>query len=292
MRAPGRRSSRRRGKKKITSPGARSASASSAAASGGTANNPWPIRASNSVKYSSPKFAGFTFGALWSPGSSGGAGSVTAEPTTTTPKNGKYWDANVLWSQGQFGAGFALGRATTETATGSADPKRNQLTGKWDAGAFGVYAGYATDKRDAVGTFAKVDDRFFWVQPVFRFGGSNEAFGLFGKAKDKTVADNNTTWWGVGARHRMSKRTWAYAVYGKAKNDTFATRTYPVRGRPCDGGTEPDCASGRRGNHVLRPASFVSRRAPRAPVFFCLGAWFSTDGRRARRRALRSSPAR
>lgn len=210
-----------------------------AAANQGTATNPFPIRASNSVKYSSAKLAGFTFGALWSPGSGAGAGSTTGENTTTAPQNGRYWDANVLWSQGPFGAGFAVGRARADTGTDTADLKRNQLTGKWDTGVFGVYAGYATDKRDAVGTLTKVDDRFLWIQPVFRFGGINEVFGLYGKANDKAVTDNNTTWWGVGARHYMTKRTWSYAAYGKAKNNALATRTPTTFATSATPGNDP-----------------------------------------------------
>lgn len=192
------------------------------------------LRAANSVKYSSPRFAGFTFGALWSPGE-----DTKGEPTTTNPKDGQYWDANVIWKQGPFGVAFAHSNIKTQAAGLTSDQKRNQITGRWDSGAFGIMGGYATNKAPAVIAGAANDFTNLWIQPVFRFGGNNELYGLWARQKDKLAAASNTTWYGVSMRHLLSKETWVYAGYGKAKNDnavfraptTFAAAATGVNGQ-------------------------------------------------------------
>lgn len=182
------------------------------------------VRQSNAIKYSSPKFGGLTVGLMYSPGSVGGAEAVAQENTTTTPDNGRYWDANVIWAQGPFGVSAAHSRARTQTAVDSEDTTRNSITGKWDTGAFGIFAGWAQNERDAAGALPAIDNTRYWIQPVVRFGGArNELFALWGESKNDAVAASDTTWWGVGYRHHLSKRTWAYAAYGNADNDAAAT---------------------------------------------------------------------
>ncbi len=182
------------------------------------------VRQSNAIKYSSPKFGGLTVGLMYSPGALGGVDTTTQEPTTTTPDNGRYWDANVIWALGQFGVSAAHSRARTQIGVDSEDTTRNSITGKWDTGAFGIFAGWAQNERDARGALAAIDNTRYWIQPVVRFGGArNELFALWGESKNDAVAASDTTWWGVGYRHHLSKRTWAYAAYGNADNDAAAT---------------------------------------------------------------------
>ena len=175
------------------------------------------VRASNAVKYTSPKFGGFGIAALWSPQ------AADTENTTATIDNGKMWEAGVLWAQGPFGAAFAHSNVKTDTGVATGEAKRNQITGKWDNGAFGIFAGYAKDTRDGAAATATTgtDTKHYWIQPLVRFAGSNEAFGLWGRAKVEGIAGSEpkTTWWGVGARHYMTKRSWLYGVFGTAKND-------------------------------------------------------------------------
>jgi len=167
-------------------------------------------RASNAVKYSSANYGGFNFGALY------GFGEDTA-----FSDNGNYWEVHAGYAMKPFAVDFAHAVSKSETALGSADAKRNQLVGKWDTGAFGVAVGYATDKADDADT---LDRRVIWVQPGFRFGGSNEIYASWAKAKDKTDAEADATWIGVAYRHLFTKRTYAYASYGQTSNDNGAAQ--------------------------------------------------------------------
>jgi predicted porin len=183
---------------------------------GGTATQ--LVRASNYVKYSSPSFSGFTVGAGWSPQARG-----TSEPTAAPTDNGRYWDAQVSWRSGPFGVAFAHNNEKAATATVTGELKRNQFTGKWDNGVFGVFGGYAKDTADGtapvVGT-GNIDIKRYWIQPVFRFGGNNEIFGIWARNKlEGGGTDVKASWWGITGRHYMTKRTWVYAGWGQAKND-------------------------------------------------------------------------
>lgn len=183
------------------------------------------VRASNAIKYSSPNFSGFRVAALWTPKATGG------ENTTADIDNGKMWEAGVLWAAGPFGASFTHGNLKAQAGTARGETKRNQITGKWDNGAFGVFAGWAKDTLTDASSIALTGDteiKHLWVQPLFRFGGSNELFGLWArvKAEGDGLGDNaKATWWGVGYRHYMTKRTWLYAAYGTVRNDDDAAFT-------------------------------------------------------------------
>ena len=164
-------------------------------------------RAHNDVKFSSANFSGVTFGAEW-------ASNAVGDESLTAASAGRYWDAHVGYSMKPFGVDFAHGSLKNGTGTAVAD-KRNQLVGKWDGGAFGVFAGYATDKDDA----GALDLRHIWIQPVARFGGANEVYGIYGQVKDKTTANGKSTYLGIAYRRLLSKRTFAYAQWGQKKDD-------------------------------------------------------------------------
>lgn len=195
----------------------------------GSAN---PVRASNYAKYSSPKFSGFSAGVGYSPGTgSGSAGTgytnalPGAESTVAPTNNGRFWDGQVSWAQGPIAVALAHSSLKNQSTTAETDYHRNQLTGKWDSGAFGVFAGWAKDSQDVSGAFPKVDVKYYWVQPVFRFGGSNEIFGLWSRNKDESTGDAKTTYYALAGRHYMTKRTWLYAAIAKAKNELSSGTT-------------------------------------------------------------------
>jgi len=194
-----------------------------------------PVRASNYAKYSSPKFGGFSVGVGYSPGVGKTANPYDSnqnggEPTAIA-SDGRYWDGQVSWAQGPIAVAFShFGLTNNASVLGNTTLKRNQLTGKWDSGVFGVFAGYAKDSQDAntgAGFANAVDIKYYWVQPVFRFGGGNEIFGLWARDKDdSTVASNGkTTFYAIEGRHYMTKRTWIYAGIGHAKNELNGAAT-------------------------------------------------------------------
>jgi predicted porin len=123
-----------------------------------------------------------------------------------------------------FSIDFAHSNLKSDTGTTDGEIKRNQLVGVWDSGAFGVLVGFAKSKTDgsAFTTANDFDQRRVWVQPVARFGGNNEVYGLYAQMKDKANGDAKTTWLGVAYRHLLSKRTYVYANWARAKNDNGA----------------------------------------------------------------------
>lgn len=174
-------------------------------------------RASNSIKFSSANYGGFNFGALYSFGANGG------EDTAFTD-NGKYWEAHAGFAQKPFAIDFAHSVAKAGDIVSTAEVKRNQLVGKWDAGAFALAAGWVTDKAEDTVAGSVGDQRTIWLQPGFRFGGNNEVYASYAKRKDKTDGEATTTWYGVAYRHLFTKRTYAYASWGQTKNDDGANR--------------------------------------------------------------------
>jgi predicted porin len=165
------------------------------------------VRASNAVKYSSANYGGFNFGALYGFG----------ENINTSESDGRYWEAHVGYAMKPFAVDFATARTKTDNGTIEGNVKRNQLVGKWDSGAFAVAAGFANDKTD--GDLPDAEQRVWWIQPGFRFGGNNEIYAAYSARKDKVNDDNETKVFGVSYRHLFTKRTYAYASWAKQSID-------------------------------------------------------------------------
>jgi predicted porin len=187
------------------------------------------VRASNYVKYSSPKFSGFSAGVGWSPGA-GGITNTGNEPTAASAArgtdDGRYWDMQVSWAQGPLAAAFSHNNQKASTSTTTGELKRNQFTAHWDNGAFGIFGGYAKDTADGTitaGGFSATgtaDIKRYWLQPLVRFAGNNEVFGMWGRQKFEVAGtDAKSTTIALVGRHYMTKRTWVYAGIGKSNND-------------------------------------------------------------------------
>jgi len=190
-------------------------------------------RCANCVKYSSPSFGGVYFGGSYSTGGNGiaafpatGPSTPSGESTTSTD-DGKYWDAHVGWKGGPFAVNAGHGVLKGDAAAGSSERKTNQLVGKWDNGTFGIAAGWQNHKADSTTGLlatslgvAQEDDRRMWVQPVFRFGGNNELYGMWSKLKEKVSGPlhGDSTLMGLAYRHLFTKRTYAYASLVKVDN--------------------------------------------------------------------------
>jgi predicted porin len=193
-------------------------------------------RASNSVKFSSANYGGFNFGALY------GFGESAADSDA-----GTYWEAHVGYAMKPFAVDFAHSKTNSSTAGSDAELKRNQLVGKWDTGAFGVAVGYATDKADAgfaAAAPAERDERVFWVQPGFRFGGNNEIYATFAQRKDKEIDDAESKGFGFSYRHLFTKRTYAYVTAATTSNDEGARRVPYSYAGPAPAAGSGDTAKG------------------------------------------------
>lgn len=194
---------------------------------------PGTVRASNSVKYSSPNMGGFSVGALWAPGLADGNGNEA----TATGEDNNYWDAALRFTPGPFGGAVSYGVETAEVVGGEAERTITGLSAYWDNRAFGVYGNYMMQEVEAGGVTLS-DQNFFAISGVARFGGNNEVHVMLGEAEDDEIDDAGATFWGVSFVHRMSKRTLVYAGYGSTDNDTFSARKNTAMAPAAVGGEE------------------------------------------------------
>ena len=168
-------------------------------------------RASNSVKYSSPVTGGFSVGALWAPGESTTAGASD---------HGDYTDFALRFTPGPVGIALSHARQVTQVATVENHLTFNQIAANWDNRAFGLYGGYITRKNDgATAGATPTDVRAYWFNPVARFGGRHELYGLWGKVKNKLAASSDATVVALTYQHVLSKRTRIYTSLGRVDND-------------------------------------------------------------------------
>jgi predicted porin len=184
---------------------------------------PRNVRASNSVKYSSPRFGGVTVGALWAPSVTDGA--AVSEPTAADADT-NYWDVGVIWRGPAFGAGAAYGLLKVETAAGETETTLPGVFAYFDNKAFGIYGAYSLLETEGP-TGATTSDITAWtISGVFYFGGRNELYAMYGQREDEGTlagAGNEASFWGIALMHRLSKRTTVYAGYGQVENDGPST---------------------------------------------------------------------
>lgn len=198
-------------------------------------------RSSNYVKYASPNFQGFTFGAGWAPGEDSTTG-------TANDGNNDFLDFALRYEAGNIGvaygysrienktaatpAGFAFDTTTglaTAVAAGAArdfEEKDNAITGYFNFKPFKILGLYKTSKQSGT-SGANEDLKIYTVRGEYSTGPGTVAIS-FGKRKDERVAAagvGDSTFLGLAYYHDMSKRTTAYVQYGRIKNDTGATQS-------------------------------------------------------------------
>jgi predicted porin len=179
------------------------------------------VRASNSIKYSSPVMGGFAIGALWAPSVADGAAAAEAQAPAA---DANYYDLAVRYTPGPFGVAVGYGQQSVEAAGVETDNTWTVLGANWDAGPWGVYASYSNLETEAAGA-TTLDRTVMSISGVFRFGGRNEVHVMFGQGEEDQTGGgaNDSTFFGATFVHRMSKRTLVYVGYGDNDNDGAAT---------------------------------------------------------------------
>jgi len=193
-------------------------------------------RSSNYIKYASPNFQGFTFGAGWAPGED-------ATPVTNDGNN-DFWDVALRYEAGNFGAvwgysqiesvtGAVAATTAVNLVTGVVAPvaavaardfkeKDNAIAGYFNFNPFKILALYKTSKQ--TGTGAAEDLKIYTLRGEFKTGPGTVAVS-FGKSKNELAAAagmGDADFFGLAYYHDLSKRTTAYAQYGRIKNDPGA----------------------------------------------------------------------
>ena len=177
---------------------------------------PRNVRASNSIKYSSPVMGGFSVGAIWAPGATDGAAPVAESTGVGADQN--YFDAAVRYTPGPFGAGLAYGVLTTEAGGVETETTLTSLSLTFATGAFDIRGHYAMAETEA-GPTTTADVNAWSISALMRIGGANEIRAMYGQREDDIGVANEASFWGLAFVHNMSKRTRLYAGYGNVEND-------------------------------------------------------------------------
>lgn len=172
--------------------------------SGGNAANimkSMAIRADNSVKYVSPKLAGFTGTLVYGFGEV--AGSMRA---------GRYLAGALEYNRGPLDVGFSFEqmRNLADTVTG----RKYQLGASYDFGPAKAYAMVQTDRDvDGATPTRGAESNQYLLGLTAPLGRNGKLLASWVREDDKDAADRDADMWAVGYVHALSKRTDLYGVY-------------------------------------------------------------------------------
>jgi predicted porin len=177
-----------------------------AAARTANANIQGSVRQSNSIRWDSPKWSGFSAAVMWAAGSE--------NQNTATKPYGEAMGASLAYANGPLKVGYAVDRinaAAVQTAA-LGDQNRNALTASYNFGPATVVGGYATSKQGDGASVSDFSATLLGVRvPV-------SAAGLvrvqWARLDDRKVTNVDSSFWSVGYAHSMSKRTTAYVNFG------------------------------------------------------------------------------
>jgi predicted porin len=174
-------------------------------------------RYSDSVKYDSPTWSGFSFGYMHVMGTTTAPasvavanGNVAVVAASTTLANRNEWA--LKYANGPINVQYArmdLGEAATE---GTADQRQNSLGASYAFGPVKVMGGYGTETRQLLGV--KTVDAKNWNLGIdWAATGNINVLANYGKLDSKLVLNNDRVMWGIGMKYALSKRTNAYVRY-------------------------------------------------------------------------------
>lgn len=176
------------------------------------------VRQSNSIRYDSPSFSGFTAAVLYSAGTEG--------TTTATAKDGQGFGMSLRYANGPLAVGWAMDRvAGTGAAAGTAATENNSrraLTASWNFGMAEVVGGYATAK---AGNSDQVTNNAATYLGVRIPMGSGMIRAQWAQLNDKLVTNSDATQWSIGYQHSLSKRTTAYVTWANMNDKQNAAGT-------------------------------------------------------------------
>jgi predicted porin len=193
-------------------------------------------RISNSIRFDSISYNGFSFAASYSFGNqAAGAVSDSGDEGTTsvTDDLGREIGLKIAYANGplKLAYGYDKQQRTQADATGlvsaNGDRKLNHINGSYDFKVVKLVAGWNSMKQDpAVPAGAAVSDQRSWyvggVMPVF---GKDKIKLEYTRLNRKLAASSDAKLIAIGYEHPMSKRTVVYATYAKMDNDAASAST-------------------------------------------------------------------
>ena len=195
-------------------------------------------RMSNSIRYDSANFNGFTFAAMYGFGQAvagvapapTGAGAFGAqEGTTAGNKNaGKDVSLNVMYGNGPLALRYGYDNYKA-TQGPDANVKNNNVNGSYDFKIVKLVLGWNSRKSDNT-TVVNIDNKSWYVGGVMPVFGKDFIKAEYTRFKDNTATaatgSMDAHLLAIGYEHNMSKRTALYGTYSKLNNDTGATHTF------------------------------------------------------------------
>ena len=177
-------------------------------------------RMSNSIRYDSANYNGFTFAAMYGMGEAGAAYNAQEGTTTATKKQGRSTGLNAAYVNGPLALRYGY---DTQIITQGPDVnmKRNHINGSYDFKVVKLVAGWNSAKLDGGAT----DNRSWYIGGVMPVFGKDSVKLEYTNFNDKTAASKDSKLIALGYEHPMSKRTTLYATYAKLTNESAAANT-------------------------------------------------------------------
>jgi len=180
-------------------------------------------RMSNSVRFDSKSYNGFTFAAMYGFGEStaGVATYQSQEGTTAADKKvGRSTGLNAAYVNGPLALRYGYDTQIT-TQGPDVNTKYNNVNGSYDFKVVKLVAGWNSGKRDG----GAIDKRSWYVGGVMPVFGKDKIKLEYTNFNNKTGPSLDAKLLALGYEHPMSKRTTLYATYAKVTNETAGAVT-------------------------------------------------------------------
>lgn len=189
-------------------------------------------RWNNSVRYISPEIlGGLTASAMYAfaPGRNGATdntaynGSVAAQDDQE-----RGYGIGLAYAAGPLSAALYYDRVSdvgnTVANVNGIDAKTLSLLGRYDFGMFALIGTYERAAQDNIAAGVSPKHKLWTVGATMPVGANGLARAIYGKIKANDynatdVGSDKGTGWGLGYEYNLSKRTMAYAQYGRATGD-------------------------------------------------------------------------
>lgn len=196
-------------------------------------------RMSNSIRYDSPSFNGFSIAAMYGMGETNAAKTLAAYNgqeglTDATQDIGRSAGLSLAYANGPIAVRYAYDQQTMNLA--DEDLKRNHVNGSYDFKVVKIVAGWNQAKQDG----GSVDLRSWYIGGVMPVFGKDLVKLEYTDLKDKTstaaTGSKDSNMIALGYEHFMSKRTVLYATYAKLNNDNGARNSFLTGPGPTEAG--------------------------------------------------------
>lgn len=201
-------------------------------------------RISNSIRFDSISYNGFSMAAAYGFGQA--AGYDTQEGQASDKKElGRLVGLNLAYVNGPLALRYGYEKyrigQSESTIAGSTDldSKANTINGSYDFKVVKLLAGWASYKNDinagtvfgnTVAALTPADEKSWYIGATMPVFGKDLLKAEYSRLKDDTptgaTGSKDTQMFAIGYEHPMSKRTTLYATYAKLKNDSGSQRQF------------------------------------------------------------------